>query len=64
MAFDAVAGALVVERRWFDSRMPTVEIELANGDRLTVVPRDPSQARAVVAARVAGVPAAGAHQGR
>lgn len=43
-----VAGALVVERESFGARLPTVEIEMNDGDRLTLHLRDPMQARAVV----------------
>lgn len=45
----AIAGAMVVEREVFGAFVPTVEIELADGDTLAVRLRDPSQARALVA---------------
>lgn len=45
-----VAGALVVEREMFGAFVPTVEIEMKDGDRLTLNLRDPMQARSIVAA--------------
>lgn len=50
IARDAVAGAMIVEREAFGAFVPTVEVELADGDTLTVRLRDPSQARSLVAA--------------
>lgn len=45
-----IAGALVVEREMFGSFVPTVEIELTNGNILTARLPDPRSAHAVVRA--------------
>jgi hypothetical protein len=44
-----IAGAMVVEREVFGAFVPSVEIELANGDILTARLPDPRSAQAVVA---------------
>lgn len=50
-----IAGALVVDREVFGSFVPTVEIELTNGDVLTARLADPRSAHAVVTALGFGV---------
>jgi hypothetical protein len=45
-----ISGALVVEREMFGGFVPTVEIELTNGDVLTARLADPNAARAIVKA--------------
>jgi hypothetical protein len=45
-----IRSAMVVERRVFESSVPTVEIELMNGDLLVARLADPGLARAVVQA--------------
>jgi hypothetical protein len=50
IAVDAIAGALVVERLGLGWPIPTVEIELTDGDILTARLPDPRSAHAVVSA--------------
>lgn len=50
-----IAGALVVEREMFGALVPSVEIELTNGDLLTARLPDPGSAHAIVRALGFGV---------
>jgi hypothetical protein len=50
LASREIRSAMVVERRLFDSHVPTVEIELVNGDVLVARLVEPGLARAVVQA--------------